>query len=95
MIFQAYADISNKEIRIKYETNTNFSMVRFGNVLGSSGSVVPLFKDQILKGGPITVTHPEIIRYFMTIKEAAQLVIQSSELSLGGDLFLLIWEIQY
>ena len=64
-------------------------MVRFGNVLGSSGSVVLKFKEQIKSGGPITLTDSKIIRYFMTIKEAAQLVIQSSVLSQGGDIFLL------
>lgn len=71
------------------KVKTNLSMVRFGNVLGSSGSVIPLFRQQIASGGPITVTHEEVIRYFMSIPEAAQLVIQAGAMAVGGDVFVL------
>jgi FlaA1/EpsC-like NDP-sugar epimerase len=84
LVLQALAD-KTKQAKGK----TRFCMVRFGNVLGSSGSVVPLFREQIKNGGPITVTHPEIIRYFMTIPEASQLVIQAGAMGKGGDVFVL------
>ena len=80
MILQSLAEFSK---------GTRFSMVRFGNVLGSSGSVVPTFSAQIVKGGPVTLTHLEVTRYFMTIQEAAQLVIQAGAMSIGGDIFIL------
>ena len=83
MVLQALTEAQSKS------STTTFSIVRFGNVLDSSGSVVPLFREQIKNGGPITLTHPDITRYFMTITEAAQLVIQAGAMGQGGDVFVL------
>jgi len=83
LVLQAFAQSA------ELHKNTRFTMVRFGNVLGSSGSVVPLFREQIATGGPVTVTDPRIIRYFMTIPEAAELVLQAGAMGHGGDVFVL------
>ena len=83
------AELALQALAAELSVKTRFSMVRFGNVLGSSGSVVPLFRQQIAKLGPVTITDPEVTRFFMTIPEAAQLVIQAGAMAKGGDVFVL------
>ena len=87
-IAEKYVQSFNNFLERQNLTSTRFITTRFGNVLGSNGSVIPRFKDQIEKGGPVTVTHPDITRYFMTIPEACQLVIEAGNMGNGGEIFV-------
>ena len=87
-IAEIYVQALNNYLEAKQGSRTAFVTTRFGNVLGSNGSVIPIFKEQILQGGPVTVTHPEVTRYFMTIPEACQLVIEASVMGKGGEIFI-------
>ena len=87
-IAEIYVQALQKKVMLDSKNETHFVTTRFGNVLGSNGSVVPLFKRQIEEGGPLTITHPDIIRYFMTIPEACQLVLEAGAMGNGGEIFI-------